>query len=124
MSIKDKIDLDEARFFYSSPLTMINNSGLESFGLIKSSVDIFVYYGINEFTAEDIKELFEAMQLVRKKTGKVFVPSAKKIIGVLECYYKKSSQQLELLGDVFRVIKWDCGGYKYEIENAKQHGYI
>ena len=124
MGLNERIDLDEVRFFYLSPRTMIDNSGLASFGLIKSSVDVFVYYGINEFTAGDIRELFEALQLVRKKTGRVFVPSAKKITGVLECYYRKSSQQLELCGDVFRVVKWDCGGYRYEIENAKQRGYI
>ena len=124
MGIADRIELDEVRFFYLSPDTMIDNSGLESFGLIKSSVDVLVYYGINEFSAEDIKELFEALQLVRKKTGRVFVPSVRKITGVLECYYGKNPQQLEADGERFRVVRWDCGGYKYEIENAKRRGFL
>lgn len=124
MSINSMINLDEARFFYTSPNTMIDNSGLESFGLIRSAVDVLVYYGINEFTADDIRELFDSLQLIRKKNGRVFVPSVKKISGVLECYLGKGTFMLERSGERFRAVSWDCGGYRYEIEAAKQKGYL
>ncbi len=124
MSNTDMIDLKEAEYFYRSPHTLIDNSGLESFGLIKSTVELFVYYGVNDFSANDIKELFEKLQLIQKKNGRVFLPSSKKISGVLECYLKKGKEQLSLDGNIFHIISWDCTGYRCEIESAKQKGYL
>ena len=52
--ILSKINFSEAEFFYKSPDAFVDYSNMQSFSLIKSTVDVFVYYGIRDFAAEDI----------------------------------------------------------------------
>ena len=72
------INFKEAEFFYKNPHALVDYSQMQSFSLIKSTVDVFVYYGIRDFAAEDISRFFEKLQLVKKKLNKVFLPSPKK----------------------------------------------
>ncbi len=116
-----KINFAEVNYFYKSPDAFVDYSNMQSFSLIKSTVEVFVYYGITDFSAEDIQTFFNRLQLVKKKTGKVFVPSPKKISGVLECYLKAGRESLSQQADGrFHVNAWDGSGYGFEIETAKR----
>lgn len=119
-----KINFSEVSYFYKSPDAFVDYSNMQSFSLIKSTVDVFVYYGITDFTAEDIQAFFERLQIVKKKTGKVFLPSPKKVSGVLECYLKEGRESLSLTDGHFHVNAWDGSGYGFEIEAAKRKGKL
>ena len=119
-----RINFQEAMYFYKSPHAFVDYSNMQSFSLIKSTVDVFAYYGIHDFTAEDIQAFFEQLQLVRKKTGKVFIPSPKKIRGVLDCYLTAGSETLSVNGTVYHINTWQGSGYGFEIEAAKRTGQL
>lgn len=116
--LTDKINFDEVEYLYKSPDTMVDYSDVVSFTLIKSSVEIFQYYGITSFSAEDIKRFFEKLSFVRKKNGKVFVPSVKKINGVLECFLGDGvgSNILTLENDTYKIVTWAGSGCCFEID--------
>ena len=122
--ILSKINFSEAEFFYKSPDAFVDYSNMQSFSLIKSTVDVFVYYGIRDFAAEDISRFFEKLQLVKKKLNKVFLPSPKKVSGVLECYLTEGRQSLSYAHGRFHVNTWDGSGYGFEIEDAGRKGKI
>ena len=93
-----RINFTEAEYYYKSPHTLLDCSYMQSFGLIKSTVDVFVYYGINDFTAEDIQAFFERLQFFKKDADKAFIP--------------------------FHVNAWAGNGYGFEITAARQSGKL
>lgn len=119
-----RINFTEAEYYYKSPHTLLDCSYMQSFGLIKSTVDVFVYYGINDFTAEDIQAFFERLQFFKKDADKAFIPSPKKISGVLECYLKDGKESLSLQDGHFYVNAWAGNGYGFEITAARQSGKL
>ncbi len=124
-SILSKINFAEACYFYKSPDAFVDYSNMQSFSLIKSTVDVFVYYGIRDFRPEDIRDFFEQLQLVKKKNNKVFVPAPKKVSGVLECYLGEGRESLSLSENgIFHVNAWDGSGYGFEIEAARRTGKL
>ena len=123
-SVSESINWDEVGYFYKSPDSLVDYSMMQSFSLIKSAVEVFAYYGINDFTADDMKAFFERLQLIHKRRGLPFVPSAKKISGVLECCENGGVNSLSFNGQRFHIDSWDSSGYGYEIEAAKRNGLI
>lgn len=123
-NILNKINFHEAEFFYKSPDAFVDYSNMQSFSLIKSAVDVFLYYGIIDFTSEDICAFFEELQLVTQKHHKAFIPSPKKVRGVLECYLSSGHESLMLHNNVFHINRWAGSGYGFEIEAAKQKGKL
>lgn len=120
----NKINFKEAEYFYKSEHAIVDYSQMQSFSLIKSCIEIFAYYGVNVFSPADVKEFFEKIQLVQKKNGKAFIPSAKKVDGVMECCLFPSSCYLSHSEDGYHIEKWNSDGYKYEIASAYSKGYI
>ena len=120
----ERIDLAEVDFFYHSPHAFVDYTAMQSFSLIKSTVDILVYYGITDFTPHDIRELFEHINIVTKKSGRVFLPSPKKISGVLDIFLKPGKESLSLNDGVYHVNNWNGSGYGFEIENAHKCGWL
>lgn len=112
------LNFKEIEFFYKAPNCLTDFSLMTSFSLIRSSVEVFAYYNINSFTSSDIKEFFQKLQIVQKKNNKVFLPSAKKIDGVLQCYLSGTKDTLSLENGVYKIISWDCSGYGYTIQAA------
>lgn len=122
--MSEKINYSEAIFFYKSDKAMVDYSLMQSFSLIKSCIEPFSYYGINDITAADIHKFFEKLQIVQKKNGRVFIPSEKKIRGVLDCCLEPSENYLICNNDTYHIEKWNTQGYKCEIENAYRSGYL
>ena len=120
----NKINFEEAEFFYKNPHSLVDYSQMQSFSLIKSSVEIFAYYNINTFAASDIKAFFEKLAVVQKKNEKVFIPSAKKVSGVLDCCLVPKGDHLSFDGEQYHIEKWNCDGYKYEIMSARDRNLI
>lgn len=118
------IDFNETCFFYKSEKAMVDYSQMQSFSLIKSCIEIFAYYGLNDFTASDIHSFFEKLQIIQKKNGRVFIPSEKKISGVLDCCLEKSENYLSCNNNIYHIEKWNTDGYKYEIENAYRMEFL
>ena len=116
--LTDKINFEEVEYLYKSADTMVDYSDVVSFTLIKSSVEIFQYYGITSFSADDIKRFFERLSFVRKKSGKIFVPSVKKINGVLECFLGSGvgSNVLTLENGSYKIVSWAGSGCCFEID--------
>ncbi len=112
------IDFNEVQYFYKNPRSLVDYSQMQSFSLIKSSVEIFSYYGIPDFTAGDIRDFFEKLQLVQKKNNKVFLPSPKKIDGVLQCCLSETQNKLSFQNGIYHIVSWNHSGYRYEIEAA------
>lgn len=119
-----KINFDEAEYFYKSEHAIVDYSQMQSFSLIKSTVELFAYYGITDFSAADIKAFFERIQLVQKKYNKVFIPSAKKVSGVLDCCLKPSKYYLSFHNGTYHIEEWNTDGYKYELARAYDRGYV
>ena len=119
-----KINLNEVTYFYKSPYALVDFSNMQSFSLIKSTIEIFAYYNINDFTADDVRELFVNLQLIQKKNNKVFIPSPKKISGVLDCCLSGSMNVLSSDNGIYHIVSWDSSGYGYEISAAKQTGKL
>ncbi len=119
-----KINFSEVNYYYKSPYALVDYSFMQSFSIIKSCIEVFVYYGINEFTASDVKSFFEKLQLVQKKSGRVFIPSEKKIDGVLSCCLPKSENIILYTDGRYEVQSWNTSGYEYEIKSAYSLGRI
>lgn len=120
----DKINFDEASFFYKSPHSLVDYSMVQSYTLIKSVIELFAYYGITDFTAEDIKEFFVRLELVQQKNNKVFIPSRKKIDSVLELCIDGRDNSLSYHNDTYHIDRWDTSGYAYELSAAKNKGLL
>ncbi len=120
----EKIDLNEVMYFYKSPYALVDFSNMQSFSLIKSTIEIFAYYNVGSFTPDDVRDLFVKIQLVQKKNNKVFIPSPKKISGVLDCCLSGSTNVLSSDNGTYHIISWDSSGYGYEISGAKQSGKL
>ncbi len=118
------INFDEAAYFYKNPHALVDYSQMQSFSLIKSSIEIFAYYGLHDFSAADIKAFFEKIALVQKKNQRVFVPSAKKVSGVLDCCLLPSDCCLSADGDRYHIEHWNTDGYRYEILAARQKNLL
>ena len=114
MSI-EKINFDEAEFFYKHN-SITDFSSMTSLGLIRSCIEIFGYYGIKSFTGNDVKAFFEKIGIVQKKNGRIFIPSIKKIEGVLDCFLSGSGDRLSCRDGVYCIEQWDSTGYMYEIQ--------
>lgn len=113
-----KMDFDEINYYYKSPQALVDYSLMQSFSVIKSCVEVFVYYGVTEFSAEDVKSFFTKLQLIQKKNGRVFIPSEKKIDGVLSCCLPESENVILCTDGKYIVKSWNISGYKSEIELA------
>lgn len=124
MALVDSINFTEVEYFYKSPLSLVDFSILQSFSLIKSTVEVFAHYGIREFCPEDICCFFERLQLIHGDKQKVFLPTPKKVSGVLDCCLSPGKNQLSRQDGSYRIISWDSSGYGYEIEAAKSRGRI
>ena len=113
MSSMDTINFEEVKYFYEHN-SITDFSAMTSLGLIRSSIEIFSYYGVNVFTGNDIKEFFQKAGIIRKE--KIFVPSVKKIEGVLDCFLSGKGDRLSCNNGVYHIEKWDSTGYMYEIQ--------
>ena len=116
----NKLNFKEIEFFYKAPNCLTDFSQMTSFGLIRSSVEVFAYYNITPFTSSDIKEFFQRLQITQSKNNKVFLPSAKKIDGVLQCYLSGTKDTLSFEDGEYKIVSWNCSGYKYTIEAARE----
>lgn len=112
------INFTEVNFFYKSPDALVDYSRMQSFSVIKSCIEVIAYYGIKEFTAQDIRDFFEELKLVQQKNNKVFIPSPKKISGVLESCIMPSGCAMQEKDGVFYIDKWNTDGYRAELQYA------
>lgn len=119
-----RMNFDEINYYYKSPQALVDYSFMQSFSIIKSCIEIFVYYEITEFTAKDIKDFFEKLQLIQQKNGRAFVPSEKKIDGVLSCCLPNSKNIILYDNGKYEVQSWDTSGYAAEIKAAYEFGRI
>lgn len=125
MNTIDNINWKEVLFFYHSPqYSFTDFSEMKSFSLIKSCIEIFSYYGINDFSSDDIKNFFEKLALVQKKNVKVFLPSLRKIEGVLECYTTAGMECLQTENHLYHIVSWNTDGYRYTVQSGKADGKI
>lgn len=120
------INMTEAKYFYKSPNSFVDYSQMQSFSLIKSCIEVFAYYKVNDFFPSDVRDFFEEIQIIQQKNNSAFVPSPKKVNGVLEyCTNPSSGCCLSKNDDgSYHIEKWDTLGYKSEIELAYNLGRI
>lgn len=119
-----KINFDEVNYFYKSPFALVDYGMMQSFSLIKSSIEVLAYYGIVSFRSSDIRDFFQELQLVQKKNGRVFVPSPKKVDSVLECCMSESENTISYSDGYYHIESWNTDGYKCEIASAREQGRI
>lgn len=115
----EKINYTEAELFYKSPYALVDYTSVQSFTLIKSCIELFAYYGAEKFTASDIKEFFTRLQLTQKKNGRVFIPSEKKIEGVLDCCLDGNGNTLSRSDGMYHIVHWNTDGYRFELNSIK-----
>jgi len=115
MSIIDKINFDEAEYFYKHN-SITDFSTTTSLGLIRSCIEVLAYYGADSFTGNDIKEFFQKIGIIQKKNGKIFVPSVRKAEGVLDCFLLGKGDRLSCRDGIYHIEQWDSTGYMYEIQ--------
>lgn len=110
-----KLNMDEIQAYCKSDKAIINFQLLPSFMIIQEIAIILASYGVTEFSAEDIKELFTALDMHNEK-GRSIIPSRKKIAGVLETQPRNSIITLTEKDGIFTVTKFDDSGYRCEVE--------
>lgn len=117
-----KLNMDEIQAYCKSDKAVINFQLLPSFMIIQEIAIILASYGVTEFSAEDVKELFTALDMHNEK-GRSIIPSRKKITGVLETQPRNSIITLTEKDGIFTVTKFDDSGYRCEIERlvASRH---
>ena len=118
------INFKEAEYFYKNPHSLVDFTQMQSFSLIKSCIEVFNYYNIREFTADDVKVFFEKISIIQAKNNRAFIPSAKKISGVMDCCLQPSDCFLEKTESGYKIVRWNSDGYKYEIMYAKDNNLI
>lgn len=119
-----KINFNEVNYFYKNPFALVDYSMMQSFSLIKSSIEVFAYYGIVSFRSSDIRDFFQELQLIQKKNGRVFIPSPKKVESVLECCISPSGDTLSYSDGYYHIESWNTDGYKCEIASAREQNRI
>ncbi len=122
--MNNSINFKEAEYFYKNPRSLVDYTQMQSFSLIKSCIEVFNYYNIFEFTPEQVKHFFEKINIVQAKNNRPFIPSAKKISGVMDCCLQPSDCFLEKTVTGYKIVKWNSDGYKYEIMYAKNNKLI
>ena len=118
------INFTEVSFFYKSPDALVDYSRMQSFSIIKSCIEVIAYYGIKEFTAEDIRDFFEELKLIQQKNNKVFIPSPKKVSGVLESCIIPSGCAMTEHDGTYYIEKWNTDGYHAELKYAYERGLL
>lgn len=113
-----KLNMDEISAYCKSDKAIINFQLLPSFMIIQEIAVILASYGILEFSADDVKELFIALDMHNDK-GKSIIPSRKKIAGVLEVQPRNAIIRLSENNGIFTVTSFDDSGYRCEIERMK-----
>lgn len=114
----NKLNMDEISAYCKSDKAIINFQLLPSFMIIQEIAVILASYGILEFSADDVKELFIALDMHNDR-GKSIIPSRKKIAGVLEIQPRNAIIKLSEKNGIFTVISFDDSGYRCEIERMK-----
>lgn len=117
-----KLNMNEISAYCKSDKAIINFQLLPSFMIIQEMAVILASYGILEFSADDVKELFIALDMHNDR-GKNIIPSRKKIAGVLEIQPRNAIIKLSEKNGIFTVISFDDSGYRCEIERMKALQY-
>lgn len=110
-----KLNMEEIEAYCKSDRAIINFQLLPSFIMIQEMAVILCSYGIREFSADDVKELFKALDM-HGENGRSILPSRKKIKGVLETQPRNSVIRLSERDGVFTVLSFDDAGYRCEVE--------
>lgn len=114
-----KLNMNEIEYYCKSEQAIINFQLLPSFMIIQEIAVILASYGITKFTADDIKELFIALDM-HNETNRSIIPSRKKILGVLQTQTRNSIITLTEDNGIFTVTKFDDTGYRCEIKRMKE----
>lgn len=114
-----KLNMSEIEYYCKSNKAIINFQLLPSFMIIQEIAVILASYGITEFTADDVKELFTALGMHNEK-GRNIIPSRKKITGVLETQPRNSIINLTENDGIFTVTRFDDSGYRCEIARMNE----
>lgn len=110
-----KLKMNEIEAYCKSDKAIINFQLLPSFMIIQEIAVILASYGILEFSADDVKELFAALDMHNQK-GQSIIPSRKKIKGVLETQLRNSIITFVENDGIFKVTRFDDSGYRCEVE--------
>lgn len=113
-----KLKMDEIETYCKSDKAIINFQLLPSFMIIQEIAVILASYGILQFSADDVKELFTALNMHNEK-GRSIIPSRKKIAGVLETQPRNAIIRLTEKNGIFTVTQFDDSGYRCEVERMK-----
>ena len=82
-------------------------------------------HGNRNFTEEDIRQMFENLQVISPRSGKVILPTVKKIRAILEKMVDR--RELDIEGAQFCILdsyKEKCTIYEKELQRGKESGYL
>lgn len=111
-----KLNIAEIEYYCKSDKAIINFQLLPSFMMIQEIAIILASYGITTFTADDVKELFAALNM-HNESGRAILPSRRKIEGVLRTQPRNAIIALSEESGVFTVTRFDDSGYRMEVNN-------
>ena len=81
----ENLNYDEITFFCKSPKANIEFDCLPNLQtMVVQLLDMLQYYHIKSFTTDDMQKIFEILQIKSGRTGKLILPSAKKMQITLE----------------------------------------
>ncbi len=111
--------MNEIEYYCKSDKAIINFQRLPSFIMIQEIAVILSSYGIIEFTADDVKELFVRLDM-HGENDRSIIPSRKKITGVLLTQPRNSIINLIEKDGVFTVTRFNDAGYRCEIARLNE----
>lgn len=121
-----KQNLDEIGYCFKSTKSTIDFSCLPTqTDQIRQIIAAFLYYGNRNFTEEDIRQMFENLQVISPRSGKVILPTVKKIRAILEKMVDR--RELDIEGAQFCIpdsYKEKCTIYEKELQRGKESGYL
>ena len=122
----NKINLDEVGYCFKSTKSTLDFSCLPTqTEQILQIIGVFYYYDNKNFTEEDIRQMFEKLQVISPRSGKVILPTVKKIGTILEKMVEAGELGRE---DIYFKIpdsyKENGMFYARELQRGKEQGYL
>lgn len=122
----NKIDLDEVGYCFKSTKSTMDFSCLPTqTEQIREIIAVFYYYDNKTFTEEDVRQMFAKLQVVSPRSGKVILPTVKKIGNILEKMVAVGElDRNDVCFNIQDSYKQNCMFYEKELQRGKELGYL
>ena len=122
----NKINFDEVGYCFKSTKSSIDFACIPTqTDQIRKIIAVFFYYGIKNFTEDDVQQIFEKIQVISPRNGKMILPTIKKIQNILEKMVV--TEEIDINDAQFYIpdsYRKQCEIIEMELQRGKEQGYL